>query len=487
MSEAIMKKNTFEEFGIGEELITALESLRYFKPTKVQKEVLPLALAEKDVIVESQTGSGKTVSFGIPLCENVIWEENRPQALVLVPTRELALQVKEDITNIGRLKRIKVTSVFGKASFDKQKSELKQKSHIVVGTPGRVLDHLQKGTMKVDKLRYLVIDEADEMLNMGFIDQMAAIIEFLPAERQTLLFSATMPPEIERLASFYMKADRVAIKIEMTEQSRPKIVQSYLKVESEKKEQQLLDLLIVENPDSCMIFCNTQEAVNRLYTFLNKAGLPIDKIHGGMIQEDRFEVMDDFRKGKFRYLVATDVAARGIDIDNVTHVINYDVPVEKESFVHRTGRTGRAGKTGVALTLVTPKERPWWQEVRAYVQQEISEITAPNARVVQSHKSAFEKKLQERLVVKRARNKELNQGITKIYFNGGKKKKLRAVDFVGTLTNIPGINADDIGIITIQENVTYVEVLNGKGPRVIEEMKDRTVKGKKLKVHKANK
>ncbi|ALV21949.1 MAG: DEAD/DEAH box helicase [Carnobacterium sp.] len=482
-----MKKNTFEEFGIGEELVTALESLRYFKPTKVQEEVLPLALAEKDVIVESQTGSGKTVSFGIPLCENVIWEENRPQALVLVPTRELALQVKEDITNIGRLKRIKVTSVFGKASFDKQKSELKQKSHIVVGTPGRVLDHLQKGTMKVDKLRYLVIDEADEMLNMGFIDQMAAIIEFLPEERQTLLFSATMPPEIERLASFYMKPDRAAIKIEMTEQSRPKIVQSYLKVEPEKKEQQLLDLLIVENPDSCMIFCNTQEAVNRLYTFLNKAGLPIDKIHGGMVQEDRFDVMDDFRKGKFRYLVATDVAARGIDIDNVTHVINYDVPVEKESFVHRTGRTGRAGKTGVALTLVTPKERPWWQEVRAYVQQEISEITAPNARVVQSHKSAFEKKLQERLVVKRARNKELNQGITKIYFNGGKKKKLRAVDFVGTLTNIPGIKADDIGIITIQENVTYVEVLNGKGPRVIEEMKDRTVKGKQLKVYKANK
>ncbi|WP_414838966.1 DEAD/DEAH box helicase [Carnobacterium sp. TMP28] len=486
MSEVIMKRNRFEEFKIGQELIDALESLRYFKPTAVQEEVLPLALAQKDVIVESQTGSGKTVSYGVPLCENVLWEENHPQALVLVPTRELALQVKEDITNIGRLKRIKATAVFGKSSFETQKSELKQKSHIVVGTPGRVLDHLQKGTFKVDKLRYLVIDEADEMLNMGFIDQMAAIIEFLPEERQTLLFSATMPAEVERLASFYMKADKVSVKIEATEESKPQIVQSYLKVDPDKKPEQLLDLVTIENPDSCMIFCNTQEAVNQLYLFLNKAGLTIDKIHGGMVQEDRFSVMDDFRKGKFRYLVATDVAARGIDIDNVTHVINYDVPVEKESFVHRTGRTGRAGKTGTALTLVTPKERPWWQEVRTYAQQEITEITPPNNRFVQSHKFAFEKKMQERLVVKTARNKELNRGITKIYFNGGKKKKLRAVDFVGTLTNIPGIKADDIGIITIQENVTYVEVLNGKGPRVIEEMKERTIKGKQLKVHKAN-
>ena len=482
-----MNYTTFEDFAISEEIVTALKALRYFKPTQVQQEVIPLTLKGKDIIVESQTGSGKTVSFGVPLCESVSWEENRPQGLILVPTRELALQVKEDITNIGRLKRIKATAVFGKTSFDTQKSELRQKSHIVVGTPGRVLDHLQKGTMKFDKIRYLVLDEADEMLNMGFIEQVEAIIDFLPKQRQTLLFSATMPNEVVRLASFYMKNDRVSVKMESDEASKPKILQSFIRVQESGKPKQLLDLLTVENPDSCIIFCNTQEAVNGLYTFLSKAGLPIDKMHGGMVQDDRTAVMEDFRKGRLRYLVATDVAARGIDVDNVTHVVNYDVPEEKESFIHRTGRTGRAGKTGIALTLVTPNEERSWQAVQDFAQQEITEINPPSARFVQHHKATFEKKLQERPVIKQARNRELNKDITKVYFNGGKKKKLRAIDFVGTLTNIPGIDADDIGIITIQENVTYIEILNGKGPFVISEMQNRTVKGKALKVHKAKK
>ncbi|MDB6352821.1 DEAD/DEAH box helicase [Trichococcus sp. K1Tr] len=482
-----MNYTTFEDFAISEEIVTALKALRYFKPTQVQQEVIPMTLKGKDIIVESQTGSGKTVSFGVPLCESVSWEENRPQALILVPTRELALQVKEDITNIGRLKRIKATAVFGKTSFDTQKSELRQKSHIVVGTPGRVLDHLQKGTMKFDKIRYLVLDEADEMLNMGFIEQVEAIIDFLPKQRQTLLFSATMPNEVVRLASFYMKNDRVSVKMESDEASKPKILQSFIRVQESGKPKQLLDLLTVENPDSCIIFCNTQEAVNGLYTFLSKAGLPIDKMHGGMVQDDRTAVMEDFRKGRLRYLVATDVAARGIDVDNVTHVVNYDVPEEKESFIHRTGRTGRAGKTGIALTLVTPNEERSWQAVQDFAQQEITEINPPSARFVQHHKATFEKKLQERPVIKQARNRELNKDITKVYFNGGKKKKLRAIDFVGTLTNIPGIDADDIGIITIQENVTYIEILNGKGPFVISEMQNRTVKGKALKVHKAKK
>lgn len=482
-----MNYTTFEDFAISEEIVTALKALRYFKPTQVQQEVIPMTLKGKDIIVESQTGSGKTVSFGVPLCESVSWEENRPQALILVPTRELALQVKEDITNIGRLKRIKATAVFGKTSFDTQKSELRQKSHIVVGTPGRVLDHLQKGTMKFDKIRYLVLDEADEMLNMGFIEQVEAIIDFLPKQRQTLLFSATMPNEVVRLASFYMKNDRVSVKMESDEASKPKILQSFIRVQESGKPKQLLDLLTVENPDSCIIFCNTQEAVNGLYTFLSKAGLPIDKMHGGMVQDDRTAVMEDFRKGRLRYLVATDVAARGIDVDNVTHVVNYDVPEEKESFIHRTGRTGRAGKTGIALTLVTPNEERSWQAVQDFAQQEITEINPPSARFVQHHKATFEKKLQERPVIKQARNRELNKDITKVYFNGGKKKKLRAIDFVGTLTNLPDVDADDIGIITIQENVTYIEILNGKGPHVISEMQNRTVKGKALKVHKAKK
>lgn len=200
-----MKKITFESMGISSEITKALDSLRYYQPTPVQQEIIPLALNNEDILTESQTGSGKTAAYGIPLCEQVIWEENKPQALILVPTRELAMQIKEDIMNIGRFKRIKVTAAFGKSSFKTQKSELKQKSHIVVGTPGRILDHLQEGTLNVDEIKSLILDEADEMLNMGFVQQVEDIIDYLPKERQTMLFSATMPSEIERLAFLYEK------------------------------------------------------------------------------------------------------------------------------------------------------------------------------------------------------------------------------------------------------------------------------------------
>lgn len=485
-----MTKKSFETFGISPDILKALTSLRYFSPTAVQEEVIPLALDKQDIIVESQTGSGKTVAFGIPLCEQAVWEENKPQALILVPTRELALQIKTEIMNLGRLKRIKVTAVFGKSPFKTQKSELKQKSHIVVGTPGRILDHLKEGTLVVDKVQSLVLDEADEMLNMGFIDQVEEIIGYLPKERQTMLFSATMPSEVERLASFYMSPDRASVKMEKTAENTPNILHSFIKVGEASKEKLLLDLLTIENPDGCIIFCNTKDVVDSLVNYLGAADLPIDKLHGGMDQDDRIEVMSEFRDGKLRYLVATDVAARGIDIDNVTHVVNYDVPFEKESFTHRTGRTGRAGKSGLALTMVGNYDQRRWDEIRDYAFDESSQVTeifAPNERTVTSAKNAFERKIQTQIKPKIARNKELNKDITKIYFNGGKKKKLRAVDFVGTLTSIKDVSADDIGIITIQENVTYVEILNGKGAYVIFEMQNRTIKGKTLKVHKARK
>ncbi|OJF97159.1 DEAD/DEAH box helicase [Alkalibacterium sp. 20] len=485
-----MNKKSFETFGISPEIVKALTSLRFFDPTSVQEAVIPLALEKQDIIVESQTGSGKTVAFGIPLCEQADWEENKPQALILVPTRELALQIKDDIMNIGRLKRIKVTAVFGKSSFKTQKSELKQKSHMVVGTPGRILEHLKEGTLVVDKVSSLVLDEADEMLNMGFIDQVEEIIGYLPKERQTMLFSATVPPQIDRLASFYMSPDRASVRMESSAQNTPNILHSYINVEVASKEKILLDLLTIENPDACIIFCNTKDVVDAVDTYLDKVDLPIDKLHGGMDQDDRLAVMDEFRSGEIRYLVATDVAARGIDIDDVTHVINYDVPFEKESYTHRTGRTGRAGKTGLALTMVSDNDRRRWQEVRDYAfndSQELTEVFAPNERLVTRAKAAFEKKINARVAPKIARNKELNKDITKIYFNGGKKKKLRAFDFVGTLTSIKDVSAEDIGIITIQENVTYIEILNGKGPYVISEMQDRTIKGKTLKVRKAHK
>lgn len=481
-----MCKESFKDYKLSNEIVKALDSLEYENPTAVQSKVIPLALEKKDLVVKSQTGSGKTASYGIPICELVDWKENKPQALILTPTRELAVQVKEDFLNIGRYKRIKATAVFGKQPFAIQKTELKQKTHVVVGTPGRVLDHIEKGTLSLDKINYLVIDEADEMLNMGFIEQVEAIIKEVPRKRVTMLFSATLPEEIKKLSLKYMKTP-IDIEIKATGLTTDKIDHSVVEVEDKNKFSMLKDVTIVENPDSCIIFCRTKDRVDTVYDQLADLGYSCDKIHGGMVQDDRLAVMNDFRRGEFRYLVATDVAARGIDIDNITHVINYDIPLEKESYVHRTGRTGRAGQKGKAITFVTPFENQFLSAIEEYIGFEIPKMAAPSKEEVSSKKMAFESKMNVEPTIKHAKNEKLNKQIMKLYFNGGKKKKLRAVDFVGTIAKIDGVSVEDIGIITILDTFSYVEILNDKGQIVLNKMKNTTIKGKLLKVYEANK
>jgi ATP-dependent RNA helicase DeaD len=480
-----MSRRGFSDYNLSADILRALESLGYKEPTDVQNKVIPIALLQQDLTVKAQTGSGKTAAFGIPLCEMIFWEENKPQALILTPTRELAAQVKEDITNIGRYKRIKATAIYGKDPFTKQKAELKQKSHVVVGTPGRVLDHIERGTLDLERLKYLVIDEADEMLKMGFIDQVGAIIDGLPKDRMTMLFSATLPKEIEKLCHQYMK-NPVDIEIQAAGITTENIDHALYIVRENDKFNLLKDVTIIENPDSCIIFCRTQDQVDHVARELDRSGYTCDKIHGGMIQEDRFKVMNEFKRGEFRYLVATDVAARGIDIDNITHVINYDLPLERESYVHRTGRTGRAGKTGTAITFATAHEDKFLSDIEAYIGFEIPRRDVPSQEEVSREKAAFEAKMNARPALKKDKNEQLNKEIMKLYFNGGKKKKIRAVDFVGTLARIEGVTVEDIGIITILDNVSYVDILNGKGPLVINAMKQTTIKGKQLKVHQAN-
>jgi superfamily II DNA/RNA helicase len=480
-----MSEKSFKGYALSDEIVRALESLAYETPTEVQREVIPVALEKKDLVVKSQTGSGKTAAYGIPLCELVDWNENKPQALILTPTRELAVQVNEDITNIGRFKRIKATAVYGKHPFHIQKAELKQRTHIVVGTPGRVLDHIEKGTLALQRIQFVVIDEADEMLNMGFIEQVQAIIQQLPEDRVTMLFSATFPEDVADLSRKYMD-EPVHIEIKAAGLTTATIEHALIEVKEANKFALLQDVTIVENPDSCIIFCRTQEHVDQVFRQLAELEYPCDRIHGGMEQDERFEVMNAFRRGQFRYLVATDVAARGIDITNITHVINYDIPLEKESYVHRTGRTGRAGNEGKAITFVTPHDGRRLADIEEYIGFAIPKASAPSAEAVEEQRDAFEQKINKGPVLKKDKREQLNKQIMKLYFNGGKKKKLRAVDFVGTIAKLEGVTADDIGIITIQDNVSYVEILNGKGPHVLNIMKNTTVKGKLLKVHKAN-
>jgi len=479
-----MRKRNFEDYNLSDEIKRALAVLKYEIPTEVQSNVIPLAMEKKDLVVKSQTGSGKTASFGIPICEMIEWEEKKPQAIILTPTRELAVQVREDITNIGRFKRIKAMAVYGKEPFAKQKEELKQKTHVVVGTPGRVMDHIERGTLVLDQVKYLIIDEADEMLNMGFIDEVEAIINEIPLNRVTMVFSATLPRDVENLCHKYMK-NPINVEIAATGITTDTIEHLLLEVKEEDKISLLKDVTVVENPDSCIIFCRTKEHVDTVFTELEASNYSCERLHGGLEQEVRFAVMDGFKMGNFRYLVATDVAARGIDIDNVTLVINYDVPMEKESYVHRTGRTGRAGNKGKAITFATPYEGKFLKAIEKYIGFEIPTMEAPTHEEVARRKAAFEEKVSGRRVVKNNKTARINKDILKLHFNGGKNKKIRAVDFVGTIAKIPGVTADDIGIITIQDNLSYVDILNGKGSLVLQAMENTTIKGKKLKVSKA--
>ncbi len=346
---------------------------------------------------------------------------------------------------------------------------------------GRVLDHIEKGTLALNKLHYLVIDEADRMLDMGFIDQVEAIIRKLPMERMTMLFSATMADEVTSIASKNM---RNPISIDVSEECimTSDIHHRHYIIEEEDKFGLLTDVTIIENPDSCIIFCSTKDRVDMVYDRLDSLGYPCNKLHGGMEQSDRLSAMKQFRRGEYRYLIATDIAARGIDIENISLVINYDLPPDEKNYVHRTGRTGRAGQKGKAISFVTPTQNRYLQKIEELIGFQIPEITKPTKQEVFLQKPSFDDKMNAVPQIRKSKSAQLNQEIMKLRFNGGKKKKLRATNFVGVISNLEGVKAEDIGIITLQDTLTYVEILNGKGALVLEAMKNTMIGGKVWKV-----
>lgn len=481
-----MSESNFRNFGLSDEILESIEKLGYKNPSEVQEKVIPLILNYRDVIAKSQTGSGKTAAFAIPICEKLELEENDPQVLVLSPTRELSLQIKQDFLDIGRFKRLRCAAIFGKEPIRDQIKALKQRIHIIAGTPGRILDHIRRNTINLKKIKYLVIDEADEMLSMGFIDEVTAIIRNLPKNRLTLLFSATISPEILHLCNTYMR-NPVNIEINAKSSVADRIEQLYYEVERDEKPDLLNKIIYSSRPESSIIFCRTKDNVDELFFNMKKTGFSCDELHGGMLQVDRTKVINSFKRGEFMFLVATDVAARGLDVENITHVINYDIPMEKESYVHRIGRTGRAGKNGVAITFVSPREYRFLQEIEEHFEFEIKKGVIPSIEEVKEGKSLFIENLKVKPELKKAKNSELNQEITKIYISAGKKKKIRPGDIAGTISSIEGINPDDIGIIEIQDTFSYVDILNGKGEIVMEALKNKSIKGKTIRVAKAQK
>lgn len=476
----------FEDFNLDKYIIKALYNLNYTIPSKVQEEVIPRLLKKEDVIVKSKTGSGKTASFGIPICENIDIENNNVQALIVVPTRELALQVKDEISNIGRLKKIRCSAIFGKQPIKEQIRELKQRVHIVVATPGRIIDHIGRNTINLDDIKYFIIDEADKMLNKGFIEDMEFILNKIPKNSAKGLFSATIDDDIQYICDKYLKVSNILdIKYNNVFDNK-QIIENKIKSSENDKYKNLKSIIYMENPTSLIIFCNTKDKVKKLYENMKKDGFLVEELHGDMSQDKRIFVIKDFKNNKFNILISTDVAARGIHIDDISLVINYDVPRDKENYIHRIGRTGRKDSYGKAITIFTDKDDKYINEIEAYLGYEIKVLEELKIDDIDKGKIKFEKKSKE--VLKNRKNKIIEKNIhsevTKIYINAGKKKKIRVIDIVGAFSNLPGINNEDIGVVEVQDLCSYVDILNYKGEELVKKYKEISIKKKIVKLRK---
>ncbi len=366
----------FEDLNLRPELVQAINALGYTQPTPIQAGIIPLMQSGLDVTGQAQTGTGKTAAFALPILDRLDRDQHLPQALVVTPTRELALQVTEMIQTLGQFMNVRVLSVYGGTSYSGQLNQLRRGVQVVVGTPGRILDLVKRGRLELNEVRTVVLDEADEMLSMGFIEDMEAILAATPEERQTTLFSATLPPRIRELARKYLRNPKT-ISIQPEQVTLAATEQRVYYVNEHDKLAVLTRLFEMEEIASALIFTRTRIRTGELVTELNQRGYPSEALSGDLSQDAREHTMARFRSGQVKVLVATDVAARGLDVEGITHVFNYDLPEENETFVHRIGRTGRAGRTGIAISFARPSERRHVRQIEQFTHQEMQEGTIP--------------------------------------------------------------------------------------------------------------
>jgi len=369
----------FKELGLDHDLLKAIAQSGFEEATPIQAETIPLVLAGKDVIGQAQTGTGKPAAFGLPMLEKIDPANHQLQGLVIAPTRELAIQTQEELYRLGKDKKIRVQAVYGGADIGRQIRQLKDRPHIVVGTPGRMLDHINRHTLKLGTVETLVLDEADEMLNMGFLEDIEKIISQVPDVRQTLLFSATMPPAIKNIGVKFMKEPE-HVQIKAKEMTADLIDQYYVRSKDYEKFDVMTRLLDVQSPELTIVFGRTKRRVDELARGLEARGYKAEGIHGDLSQQKRMSVLRSFKSGQLDILVATDVAARGLDISGVTHVYNYDIPQDPESYVHRIGRTGRAGKGGMSVTFVTPNEMSYLHVIENLTKKRMTPMRPPTEK-----------------------------------------------------------------------------------------------------------
>ena len=469
-----MDKRFNGNYNLNEKIIKSLEVIGYHKPTEVQKQVIMRVLDGKDLVVQADTGSGKTAGFGIPIVEKIRVTDNVVQALILTPTRELAVQVSDEIQKIGKYKGIRTLAVYGKQNIDVQIHQLKQRVHIVIGTPGRVVDLIDRGHLKLEQLETFVLDEADELLRRGFFDVVTEMIKDLPKNRQTLLFSATMPEGITDLVNQYLnKPQRIEV---FSEIDAKHLIESFIKeTKQEDKISILYEVIEQLQPQQCLIFCNTKAEVQRIHQRMKKKYENVQMLHGDLPQKERLKQIQQFKDGVTKYLIATDLAGRGLHIHRLPLVINYDLPVDVQNYTHRVGRTGREGEKGVAVSLINILDQSRVQEIEGYLQETLPCL--PSDYILTNNTVNSNEKLLKR---------KQYRDIMKLRISAGKQKKIRTGDVVGALCSVEGITQVDIGVVDIRDRYTYVEIFNHKGQKIIQDLNGKTIKNKVVRIDKMN-
>jgi ATP-dependent RNA helicase DeaD len=486
----------FASMGLRSELLKMIDARGFQVPTPIQSEAIPVAMQGHDVMGQAQTGTGKTASFGLPILNQVV-KGGGLQALIVAPTRELAVQIREEIASLGMRIKVHILAVYGGQSIELQLRALGKKPEIVVGTPGRLLDHLRRGTIDLKGIRFLVLDEADKMLDMGFLPDIEDIVEKCPQERQTFLFSATLDMEIRNLGRRFM-IDPVEVLIEAPEKTISVLEQKYYLVDSRHKMEQLCRIIAAEKPASALVFCRTKKGTGELAGMLKNRSYNVEAIHGDLSQRERDMVMSSYRQGQVAILVATDIAARGLDIENITHVINYDIPDDPDTYVHRVGRTGRAGRTGIAITLMEPWQDQQIRAIERYIGKRITRCTLPSSDVaVRCNQDKIEEQLlkmmhpplgayreiADQLLDKYQASLVLAAALRLVQEGGGASLEIKAQEpvfeeqemahleislgrmhgmtpprLVKILVDSTSLRADQIGDIDIQRSTSYIEI-----------------------------
>ncbi len=530
----LMEKLRFEEMNLSDDIKKAVEAMGFEEASPIQLRAIPILMEGKDIIGQAQTGTGKTAAFGIPILEMINLKDNSVQALILCPTRELSIQVAQEITRLGKFKRaLNVLPIYGGQPIDRQIRALKRGVQIVVGTPGRVIDHIKRRTLKLGNVKMMVLDEADEMFDMGFRDDIEFVINKIDVNRQTIFFSATMPPEIRKFASKYQKNPEF-IKVVHKEMTVPEVEQFYYELKSHMKTEILSRLIDIENPKLTLVFCNTKRKVDELTGELQGRGYSVDGLHGDLKQNQRDNVMGKFRNGNIDILVATDVAARGLDVDDIDMVVNYDVPQDEEYYVHRIGRTARAGRAGRAVSFVSGREIYKLKDIQKFTKTKIVRLDLPTLSEIQDqyadsilakireeiesedlkkYSTMLDTLLQEeqnsfdiaaallKLYLKENKLMDKHQELdmvdtqkkyktlsttTRLHINIGKNQGFSPRHLLTAIFQETGLSKKLIGKIDVFDSFTFMEVQSDYAETVIEGLTGKKLKGQKVRVERAS-